>query len=120
MTNLTVLDTSKKPKQPKSQVSRFSVYFRTPTAPAVVVTAVCHQEINGSIYFFAEDAKTIGKFLAAHVCIPESVACFRKTDISHIIKDSEVVGAVPVADLINLDYATLQLSQGSDIIMEEI
>jgi hypothetical protein len=97
-----ITSNSKKP-QDKVEVSRFSVYFRTPDTHTVVVNAKCFQIINEYTYFFQEDSKVIGRLLGQYLAVPESVAMFRSSDISHILKDKEIVGTVRTSELIQMD-----------------
>lgn len=103
----------------KPGVSRFSVYLRLPNHPAIVVNAKCYQMINGMTYFFAEDSKTIGRLLSQYMAIPESVAMFRSSDISHILRDSEVIGRVNTSELIEMSMilagaGVLDYSEGAE------
>lgn len=105
--------TSKKPPI-KPVTSKFSVYFRLPEHAAMVVNAKCFQIINGMTYFFAIESKEVGRLLAQYLTIPESVAAFRTSDISHILRDTEVVGSVRVNDLIQMDL----IMAGAGIVQE--
>jgi len=91
----------------------YIVHFRAANSKPVRIQAKCFQPVNGVyIGFFNEISKEVGRAILTSRIIPDAIALFRSSDVSHVVEDRVMKGKVPVNALMNYELS-VALIQGA-------